>query len=77
MTRDEAIARLQELYKPDEELFIVWWDKEVADGYRYPDEEMSKTKWASIVKELDEDEYLFFAVNDTITELANKLEEDV
>jgi hypothetical protein len=75
MKRDEAIARLQEWHKPDEELFIVWWDK--TSGEMYADDELTDSHWAKVVKELDSDEYLFHAVNDTITELVNKSEEDV
>jgi hypothetical protein len=74
MNVQEAIKRLTETYKPDEELFIVWWDKETADGYRYPDSEVTVPQWVSIVEQLDNDEYLFHAVNDTITELANNQE---
>lgn len=75
MTRDEAIERLKEWHKPDEELFIVWWDK--TSGEMYADGDLTDSHWAKVVKELDEDEYLFHAVNDTITELVNKSEEDV
>jgi hypothetical protein len=75
MKVSEAIKRLTETYKTDEELFIVWWDKET--GEAYCDGDITDTHWAKVVEQLDEDEYLFHAVNDTITELVNKLEEDV
>jgi hypothetical protein len=74
MKVSDAIKRLSETYGNDEELFIVWWDKETADGYRYPDTEVTVPQWVSIVEQLDNDEYLFHAVNDTITELVNKIE---
>ena len=69
MKVSEAIKRLTETYKIDEELFIVWWDKET--GEAYCDGDITDTHWAKVVEQLDEDEYLFHAVNDTITELVN------
>ena len=76
MKVSEVIKRLTETYKTDEELFIVWWDKETGEAYR--DEDITDTHWAKVVAELDEneDEYLFYAVNDTITELVNKAESE-
>jgi hypothetical protein len=72
MLVEEVIKQLSKTYKADEELFIVWWDKET--GEAYCDEDITDTHWAKVVKQLDEDEYLFYAVNDTITELVNKTE---
>lgn len=77
MKASEAIKRLTETYRDDEELFIVWWDRNVAEMYHY-DNELTNDKWAKVVEQLDlDEEYLFHAVNDTITELVNKDEEDV
>ncbi len=71
----DAIAYLTQAYKGDDELFIVWWDKGIADDYA--EDHVTSEQWVNVVKQLNEDEYLFHAVNDTITELANTKEEGV
>lgn len=75
MRVETAIDLLSKMYNPSDELFIVWWSKE--EGETYANEDLSDTHWKRVVEELDQDEYLFHAVNDTITELVNKPEEEV
>lgn len=72
MQAQEAIKRLTEMYKPEEELFIVWWDKETVG--EYSDKDIADEHWTSVVDKLDEDEYLFFAVNSTMEQLINQRE---
>lgn len=74
MKVQEAIKRLTETYNLDDDLFIVWWDKE--SGEAYSDNDLTNEQWASVVEQLDLDEYLFHAVNDTITELVGEFDED-
>lgn len=73
MKVSEAIKRLSEMYKLDDELFIVWWDKDSGDDYTN-DEKLSDDEWQGIVKELDEDEHLFYSVSNTISELVTEIE---
>lgn len=68
MKVSEAIKMLTQNYKQDDELFIAWWDKDSANDYT-DDEELTNDQWEEIVKELDEDEHLFYSVSDTISQL--------
>lgn len=73
MKVSEAIKMLTQNYKQDDDLFIAWWDKDSADDYTN-DEKLSNDEWESIVKELDEDEHLFYSVSNTISELVTEIE---
>ena len=74
MKVSEAIKMLTQNYKQDDELFIAWWDKDLARDYANEGDELSDQQWASIINTLDEDEYLFFAVASTISQLINNRE---
>jgi hypothetical protein len=72
MRVETAIDLLSKQYKPSDELFIVWWDKLGVE--EYSDKDIADEDWTDVINKLDEDEYLFFAVNSTIEQLINKRE---
>lgn len=41
-------------YEPDEEICVLWWDKETYDYNPLEEEHLSDEAWARICKEFDE-----------------------
>ena len=63
----QAIEMLSR-YSPDDEICILYWDKEQFD-YRDDEHEVLTTeKWAEICKEFDEWEYAGHSVSEWISE---------
>lgn len=58
MKVSEIIDRLNRDYHPDTELYVEWWDKELAQTFSYMDEtlDLSEEEWATVVNHLEETE---------------------
>lgn len=70
----KVIETLIEVYKLDDELFITWWDKHVAEAYARKD--ITDTQWEYVTEQLDNDEHLFTGVAEAIKEyLDNEIKE--
>lgn len=69
MKVNEVIETLTKNYKLDDEVFITWWDKDVAESYT--GEAITNTQWEYITEQLDNDEYLFTGVAEAIEEYLN------
>lgn len=52
----EIIDRLNRDYHPDTELYVEWWDKELAQSFSYlgDDAVLSDEEWAAAVDHLEE-----------------------
>lgn len=67
-------------YKPDEEVFIMWWDKEDFDGFgagRSPHDvndnrNMSDEEWTKVLKALNN-----YAFDSTTWELVRAIEDEL
>lgn len=70
MKVDKVIEMLTKHYKLDDELFITWWDKEIAESYT--GETLTDSQWENITEQLDDDEYLFTSVAEAIHEYHDK-----
>jgi len=62
----EVIETLTKNYKLNDEVFITWWDKDVAESYT--GESITNTQWEYITEQLDNDEHLFTSVAEAIHE---------
>jgi hypothetical protein len=58
MRVSEIIERLNRDYTSDTELYVEWWDKELAQSFSYMDEtlDLSEEEWATVVNHLEETE---------------------
>lgn len=54
----DLIDRLQSNYKPDDELFVEYWDKECVEGYG-TSRKLSEDEWASAVEEMENGEFAY------------------
>lgn len=72
MKVDKVIEMLTKNYKLDDELFVTWWDKEVAESYT--GETLTDAQWENITEQLDEDEHLFTSVAEAVYEYHDKVE---
>lgn len=72
----DAVRMLNEYYYPDDELFIVWWDKESAQSIT--SETLSSEDWTYVMDYLDieDGEDLFQGVHVSIQEAHNQLKEE-
>jgi hypothetical protein len=73
----DAVRMLNEYYKPDDELFIVWWDKDSAQSIT--SETLSNEDWTYIMDYLDTEDGggdLFVPVHVSIQEAHNELKEE-
>ena len=71
----DAVRMLNEYYKPDDELFIVWWDKDSAQSIT--SETLSDEDWAYIMDYLDSEDGggdLFVPVHVSIQEACSELQ---
>jgi hypothetical protein len=66
MKVNKVIEMLTKNYELDDELFITWWDKEVAESY--VGDTLTNTQWQNIIEQLDEDEHLFTSVAEAVHE---------
>lgn len=62
MKVSKAIEMLAKNYSPDDELVIMWWDKEVMAN----DDEVSDEAMAYAEEVLEDDEWLGSSIHDTI-----------
>ncbi len=77
MKVSDAIRMLNDYYKPDDELFIVWWDKDSAESFA--GETLSDENWTYIMDYLDTEDssgHLFHSVHVSILEACNELKEE-
>lgn len=57
MTVKELIERLERDYKPETELYVEYWDKEIAQSFARPDlAPMTDEQWGEVVENLEETE---------------------
>lgn len=54
----DLIERLQSFYKPDDELFVEYWDKETVESYG-TSREMTEDEWVSAVEEMENGEFAY------------------
>jgi|AACY02.2.fsa_nt_gi hypothetical protein len=59
MKVSEVIDRLG-VYKPDDEIYIEWWDKDLAKSFSYMDDdaELTDEEWGAAVDHLENRERL-------------------
>ncbi|MAG27160.1 hypothetical protein CMI47_16610 [Candidatus Pacearchaeota archaeon] len=72
MTKSEVQKYLSN-YKDDEELFVMWWDKEFIDGCSY--KPITDKEWKGILDRLDG--YGFGIVNEEIFRAMESELEDI
>lgn len=73
----DAIKMLNDYYKPEDELCVVWWDKDSAESIA--GEELSNEDWTYIMNYLDEQDergHLFTSVHVSIQEAHAELQGD-
>jgi hypothetical protein len=70
---DKVIEMLTKNYKLDDEVFITWWDKDVAMSYT--GEAITDSQWEYITEQLDDDEHLFTGVAEAIEQYIDDLKE--
>lgn len=58
MKAKDLIDRIQSNYKPDDQLFVEYWDKECVEGYG-TSRKLSEDEWASAVEELENGEFFY------------------
>ena len=76
MRADEAIRHLSS-YKPDDELVIVWWDKEWLDQSGVSEErKLTEDEWDEVANKFDNEEFVISMMADKIEELAQEIMED-
>lgn len=51
MKVSQAIKMLQE-YKPDEEIYIMWWDSEITEMF-FQEESLTTDEWNDIVASME------------------------
>lgn len=75
MKVSEIIDRLS-VYKPDDHLYIEWWDKDLAKTFSYMEEDVELTdeEWAAAVDHLENKERIDQSlVADAIGEVVDKV----
>lgn len=76
MRADEAIKHLSS-YKPDDELVIVWWDKEWLDQSGVSEErKLTEDEWDELANKFEGEEFTISMMADKIEELAQEIMED-
>lgn len=79
MTRDGAIKQLSK-YKKNEELIILWYDKDFFDEsvVKYGDKELTQEQWLAVVDKFDgaDFEYVLELVMDKIELVATEIMEE-
>ena len=76
MRADEAIKHLSS-YKPDDELVIVWWDKEWLDQSGVSEErKLTGDEWDELANKFEGEEFTISMMADKIEELAQEIMED-
>lgn len=76
MRADEAIKHLSS-YKPDDELVIVWWDKEWLDQSGVSeDRKLTEDEWDELANKFEGEEFTISMMADKIEELAQEIMED-
>lgn len=54
----DLIERLQSYYKPDDELFVEYWDKETVEAYG-TSRKMDDDEWTSAVEVMENGEFAY------------------
>lgn len=50
------IERLTQFYKPEDEIFVEYWDKETVESYG-TSREMTDEEWSAVVEAMEEGEF--------------------
>lgn len=66
------IKKMLDIYEPDTDLIVAWWDKETVESYGAPT--MTDDQWSVVVDEYEEGEWVFqsLAAEDFV-EIAEKI----
>lgn len=78
MTVKEIIERLQRDYTPETELYVEYWDKEIAQSFSSPDiAPLTEEQWGEVVDILEDRErydqsLVADAIADTVEEVVNQ-----
>jgi hypothetical protein len=70
MKAQYAIELLTKYYKPDDELFVTWWDKNSAE--QFTDNPIPDSQWEYIAGQLEDDEWYITGVNETIAQMISE-----
>jgi hypothetical protein len=77
MRTDKLIEMLTKYSKPDEEVYALWFDRELVEQYNYTEIPLTEEEWEMFEEEWHETDLgLVDAMNGIISNIRNKEEKD-